>query len=241
MGRRATQPIPSHLRAAFYAAAWSIAATGKVTREDGSIRDVAAECGRCRRITRRHGLAVLWATACALRFSELARLRVAAVSESGLSALIERSKGGVDHRVGVARGLIAETMRWRSECSESFLSPLLLPARTGAALSLKAFNRDACGLFRGLFGIELTSHCLRDTACQQAMADTGDIRVAQTLLGHRSVRTTEVYVAKQDARAYQVPLWVPDEGPSPPAPLPTTRGERGEGSLRVFDPERGVA
>lgn len=233
MGRRATQPIPAHLRDSFFAAAWSIASTGTVLREDGSVRDIAAECGRSLHVTRRHGLAVLWSTACALRFSELARLRVAAVSVGGLSAEIERSKGGVDHRVPVARRLISTTMDWRSQCSQSFLSTLLLPARTGRPLNLKAFNRDACGLFRSLFAIELTSHCLRDTACQQAMADTGDIRVAQTLLGHRSVRTTEIYVAKQAARSYQVPLWVPADTQEP------TPGPR----LSVFNPDaaRGVA
>lgn len=206
MPRRPTAPIPEHLLEPFYAAAWSIAADGRFVAPSGECFTVRA-IGHSRYMGRRHALAVLWMTACALRFSELRRIRMADVSAAGFSAFITRSKNGLSGHVDVARGLVALTLQWRSESSIEFHSEWLLPSQVGTQLDVNAFNRDACGMFRELFAIPLTSHCFRDTACQMAMAQSGSVRVVQRLMGHRSARTTEHYLSKRSAEAFQLRLF----------------------------------
>lgn len=200
--RRPTAPIPSHLVERFYQVAWDIAADGTYCDQWPELRAAG------RRFTvRRHALACLWLTACAMRFSELARLRAHDVSEAGYSAFITRSKGGLSGQVELSRRLVALTFEWRSERSNEFSSEWLLSSRTGNRLSINTFNRDACGMFRGIFGIPLTSHCFRDTACQMAIVQGASVRVVQRLLGHKSAITTEHYLRKQQADSFQLRLF----------------------------------
>lgn len=205
MVRRPTAPIPTHLVEAFYQVCWDIAADGHYVSQWPQLRPAAD--GAFRHIARRHALACLWLTACALRFSELRRLRVCDVSAAGYSAYISRSKGGLSGQVELSRRLVALTFDWRESSSVEFHSEWLIPTRTGRQLSINSFNRDSCGLFRSIFGIPLTSHCFRDTACQMAIVQGADVRVVQRLLGHRSAITTEHYLRKQNARAFQLGLF----------------------------------
>ncbi|MGB7323504.1 MAG: site-specific integrase [Rubripirellula sp.] len=207
--RRATAPIPLDLVKPFYEAAWSLAASGWCTAQDGHKIDWRSASGRREWTKRRHALSVLWLTSCALRFSEFRRLRVADVSLGSASTWVSRSKGGDSGAVDVARALITLTFDWRSQRTPAFVSPWLLPTRTGNRLDNDSFNRDACGMFGRMFGIRLSSHCFRDTACQMAMRQSGELRVVQRLLGHRSARTTEHYLRKQQARSFQLSLYEP--------------------------------
>lgn len=199
--RRATAPIPPHLVERFYQVAWDIAADGEYVDEWPQLR----KAGRIH-MARRHALCCLWLTACALRFSELRRLKVSDVSASGYSVFITRSKGGLSGQVELSSKLIGMTFDWRGRRTIELNSEWLIPTRTGQQLSINAFNRDACGMMRSIFGIPLTSHCFRDTACQMAIVQGADIRVVQRLLGHQSAITTEHYLRKQEVNAFQLAL-----------------------------------
>ncbi|QDT07969.1 site-specific tyrosine recombinase XerC [Rubripirellula lacrimiformis] len=210
-GRRATAPIPLDLVKPFYEVVWSIAARGWCLAQDGHKIDWQSASGRRQWTKRRHALSVLWMTSCALRFSEFRRLRVSDVSLGSASTWVSRSKGGDSGAVDVARALITLTFDWRSQRTPAFVSPWLLPTRTGSRMDNNSFNRDACGMFSDMFGIRLSSHCFRDTACQMAMRQSGELRVVQRLLGHRSARTTEHYLRKQQARSFQLSLYEPGQ------------------------------
>lgn len=200
--RRPTAPIPKHLIERFYQVAWDLAADGQYVDKWPELRTP----GRVHTV-RRHALAALWLTACAMRFSELKRLKAHDVSAAGFSAFIVRSKGGLSGQVELSRRLVSLTFEWRSTRTAEFESEWLIPSRTGNQLSINTFNRDACGLFRGIFGIPLTSHCFRDTACQMALVQGASVRVAQRLLGHRSAITTEHYISKQQVDSFQLRLF----------------------------------
>lgn len=206
-GRHATTPIPADQVEPFYAAVWELAMCGTCSIEG---RHWEPLWNRSRWMVRRHALSVLWLTACAMRFSELRRLRSTDVSLGAASAWVSRSKGGESGSVEIARTLITLTFVWREKQSAVFASPWLMPTRTGNQMDNDSFNRDACGLLGRLFGLRLSSHCFRDTACQLAMSQSGELRVVQRLLGHRSARTTEHYLRKQQARAFQLRLFEPD-------------------------------
>lgn len=201
--RRPTAPIPAHLIERFFATAWSLAADGSFVTEKG---EVIGYSNRMHTV-RRHAIACLWLTACAMRFSELRRLKAHDVSAAGYSAYILRSKGGLSGQVELSQRLVSMTFDWRSVRGVEFASEWLIPSRTGNQLSINTFNRDACGIFRNIFGIPLTSHCFRDTACQMAIVQGASVRVVQRLLGHRSAITTEHYLRKQQVDAFQLRLF----------------------------------
>lgn len=201
MSRGPSMPLPSHLMEPFYTLCWELASNPEYVLQEHGIRV------RPTHTTRRHALAALWMTACALRFSELRRLRASDVSRSGFHAYVTRSKGGLSGHVPLSKTLIATTFAWREERTETLTSPWLLPSRTGNQLSINSFNRDAGNLFEALLGIKVLSHSFRCTAAQLAIVQGSKAREAQSLLGHKSQHTTELYLQKLATRAFQLSLF----------------------------------
>lgn len=200
VGRRPTAPIPPHLVERFFGVAWAIA-DGSVAEAYPEIKVTGSE-----HLARRHALACLWLAACAMRFSELRRLRAADVSLTGGTAFIQRSKHGRSGHQKLSRRLVSLTFAWRDEQPAVRKSVWLIPSATGQQLSANAFNRDACGMFREILGIKLSSHCFRDTACQLALKQGASIRKVQRLLGHKSADTTEIYIRKQDEESVELQI-----------------------------------
>lgn len=217
--RAATRPIPVDVRPALYLAAWDLAWSGHFYRmAPGDCDSFLQRFGSGSIVARRHGLTILWLTAIAGRFNELARLTAEDVE--GVTVELQRSKRGAKHGITVDTSLIECTAAWHRKvgqiaaddlvwqnkqtrwCAAMLSSQYLLPSVSGGRLNCDVFNRDVARPFGELFGIRLTSHCFRDTACQQAMAAVKrdanlDVRAVQALMGHKSIRTTEVYLRKQ--------------------------------------------
>jgi integrase len=216
--RSATRPIPAALRETFYLSVWDLAWSGHFYRHvpDGA-NQFLQRFGSGSLIARRHGLTILWLTALAGRFNELASLLVHDVS--GDTVELRRSKRGAVHVIRIDPELLEATKAWHARlmCRHTRLmtdgrasfeamanSPYLLPSITGSRLNVNVFNRDVAGPLGRLFGCKLSSHSFRDTACQEAMqlvkGDANlDVRAVQALMGHRSIRTTEIYLRKQQS------------------------------------------
>jgi integrase len=226
--RSATRPVPESVRGQFYLCVWDLAWSGHFYRfrpeQAGSFLD---RFGSGSILARRHGLTVLWLTAMAGRFNELASLQARDVD--GPSVTVHRSKRGAQHVItiddellqctrawhgrvaAIAAGSIQSTRRTRLWARAIVDSPYLLPANNGQRINVNVFNRDVMGPLGDLFGFRLSSHCCRDTACQEAMRLVSrdsrlDSRAVQQLLGHKSVRTTERYLAKQQSDQLCLPL-----------------------------------
>jgi len=194
--RVATQPIPAHLVDRFFTLAWSMS-EGYWPADNGvgTRRPLYLE---------RHALASLWGVSAALRFSELAGLRVADVSAAGWTAWIQRSKRGVHGLVQVSPRLVAATMDWRSQQDYAKSSPWLFPNRDGGRLDNNAYNLSIGRMFGGLLGVRLSSHSFRDTACHLAVAQGATVYEVQRFLGHKTAITTEHYLRKVQAQGLRL-------------------------------------
>ncbi len=227
MTRRPTLPIPDHVRERFYSAAWDLAWSGHLCV--GGERQLFERFGSGSIIARRHGLQILWLTAMAGRFNELANLTAGDVDTAANVVCVARSKGGAKHEIAVDPALVWCTRSWhgrvareaaattpRSYRQRSWAqaiagSKYLLPSSRGEKINVNVFNRDVAGPLGQLFGLRLSSHCFRDTACQRAMAAVNedaklDVRAVQALMGHRSLRTTEHYLRKVGAKQIRLSL-----------------------------------
>jgi integrase len=226
--RAATRPIPPQQREAVYMAVWDLAWSGHFYSTAPTAAAFFGRFGSGSMVARRHGLTILWLTALAARFNELASLQVRDVDGTGVT--LQRSKRGSMHVVQVDQTLIDCTRAWHNRVSSVAIgdtptrwpkelawcramrdSQFLLPANTGGPMCCNVFNRDVMAPLGDLFGLRLSSHCCRDTACQVAMRLVShdaslDMRAVQAFMGHQSLKTTEYYLRKANASQLCLPL-----------------------------------
>ena len=131
-----------------------------------------------------------------LRISELTNLKVRDVSPDGGQILVN-GKGSKERIVFVPNRELQEDFQCfcqtRSE-EGSIAAPLFLNTE-GRPLRSATFRKRLRAL-SGRLGIEphLTPHRFRHSAATLLIEEGIDIRMVQALLGHASLRTTEIYV-----------------------------------------------
>lgn len=131
-----------------------------------------------------------------LRISELTTLKIRDVSADA-AQMIVRGKGNRERIVFVPNAELQEV--FRRYCADrakhgSLKSPLFLNA-VGRRLRSQTFRKRLRVLSHRL-GIapHLTPHRFRHSAATLLIEEGTDIRMVQALLGHASLRTTEIYV-----------------------------------------------
>jgi len=131
-----------------------------------------------------------------LRISELTALKIRDVSTDAFQMIV-RGKGNKERIVFVPNEELQEA--FRQYCADrakhgSLKSPLFLNA-VGRRLRSQTFRKRLRVLSNRL-GItpHLTPHRFRHSAATLLIEEGTDIRMVQTLLGHASLRTTEIYV-----------------------------------------------
>ncbi|GAB5376619.1 MAG: site-specific tyrosine recombinase XerD [Acuticoccus sp.] len=136
--------------------------------------------------------------AAGLRVSELVSLPDAAIRPER-AAMIVRGKGGRERLAPVtaaARRAVADWQAARGPQRERFLFPARSReghlTRQGFARELKVLA-GAAGIAAG----RVSPHVLRHAFATHLMARGADLRVVQTLLGHRDISTTEIYTHVQ--------------------------------------------
>lgn len=153
---------------------------------------------------------VLYATG--LRVSELVALPIAAVRGDPRMILV-RGKGGRERMVPLSppsRTALAAWLAWRDATDEDLAagrprprSPFLFPARGRRGhLSRERFFLLVKDLARhaGLDAAAISPHTLRHAFATHLLAHGADLRVIQTLLGHASIATTEIYTHVLETR-----------------------------------------
>jgi integrase/recombinase XerD len=151
---------------------------------------------------------LLYATG--LRVSELVSLPVAAVRGDPRMILV-RGKGGRERMVPLtpaAREAVAAWLALR-DADRGPRSPHLFPARGRRGhmtrerffLLVKELARAA-----GLDPAAVSPHTLRHAFGTHLLAHGADLRVIQTLLGHASIATTEIYTHVLEARMRELVL-----------------------------------
>jgi integrase/recombinase XerD len=186
--------------------------------------DAATRLGRteAERLRDTCQMQVLYATG--LRVSELVSLPLAAVRGDPRMILI-RGKGGRERMVPLSPPARAALAAWiahldagQPEGRPRPRSPFLFPARgkRGHMTRERFFLRvKELARFAGLDADKVSPHTLRHAFATHLLAHGADLRVIQTLLGHASIATTEIYTHVLDSRLKELvlekhPLAAPD-------------------------------
>ncbi|MFO1208354.1 MAG: site-specific tyrosine recombinase XerD [Amaricoccus sp.] len=167
---------------------------------------------------------ILYATG--LRVSELVSLPLAAVRGDPRMILV-RGKGGRERMVPLSPPARTALAAWlahldaRQEGAFRPRSPHLFPARSRRGhMTRERFFLLVKDLARyaGLDAARISPHTLRHAFATHLLAHGADLRVIQTLLGHASIATTEIYTHVLEARLRELvlekhPLAEPAAGP----------------------------
>jgi len=142
-----------------------------------------------------------------LRSGEAVHLHIRDIDSARMMIRVEQGKGRKDRYVMLSTELLAALRSyWREQRPSSWLFPGRDESRPLTRGSVDKFFAQA----RERAGIEkhITPHSLRHSFATHLLERGVNIRVIQRLLGHRSLRSTEIYthVAETYVRDTQSPL-----------------------------------
>lgn len=143
---------------------------------------------------RKHRVVLTLAYAAGLRLGEACRLQVNDIDSKRMLLHIRDGKGGVDRYVMLSPRLLDELRAyWRAQRPGR---EYLFPGDGGRqTVSLDVVQRSmrkavaAVGLKK-----RATAHTLRHTFATHLLETGTDLRTIQAVLGHKSIRTTEIYL-----------------------------------------------
>jgi site-specific recombinase XerD len=141
---------------------------------------------------RKHRLALMTMYATGLRVSEALHLKLADIDSARMAIRVRHGTGGKDRLVMLSPVLLEELRRyWRLYRPGLWLFPGHDPS---TPLHITAIQK-ACKRARQRAGIlkPVSCHTLRHSFATHLLESGSDLRVIQTLLGHGSVRTTQIY------------------------------------------------
>ena len=127
-----------------------------------------------------------------LRISEALHLKAADIDSGRMTIRLEQSKGRKDRYVMLSEKLLEILRRYWKECRpDAWLFPGRDPSHSlsrDAVEQAFARARERAGIAK-----KATPHTLRHSFATHLFERGVNIRVIQRLLGHKSIRTTEVY------------------------------------------------
>ena len=132
-----------------------------------------------------------------LRSSEVVRLKTTDIDSDRMLIHVEQGKGAKDRTALLSPALLEQLRSWyRAALLKQQVRPgsWLFPGQKGKHLSPRQLNRlfhqaaDAAGIER-----QVSLHSLRHSFATHLLENNTDIRVIQTLLGHKKLETTARY------------------------------------------------
>lgn len=138
-------------------------------------------------------LATLYSTG--LRLGELVKLRISDIDSGAMLVHVHQGKGGQDRNVQLSRQLLAILRNYYRSC-------LVKPSAWLFPGTVPGCHLDPSGIQRMLprvakkAGItkHVSPHTLRHCFATHLLEDHTDLRTIQSMLGHRNIATTEVYL-----------------------------------------------
>jgi len=127
-----------------------------------------------------------------LRVSEAVSLRISDIDSQRMVLRIDQGKGRKDRYVMLSETLVGLLREyWKAYRPRHWLFPGQIPGRPLTESSLqRTFGKakEAAGITK-----HVTAHSLRHSFATHLLESGTNIRVIQRLLGHRSLRSTEIY------------------------------------------------
>ena len=155
----------------------------------------------------KHKAMLMMAYCSGLRVSEVARLKVSDIDSARMTVMVREGKGAKDRYTILSRvALDTLTKYLRRYRPTSWLFPGMIPGRpmttSSIALVIKAAQKRAEITKRA------TMHSLRHAFATSLLEGGTDLRHVQLLLGHRSLKTTALYlhVSREDLGTIVSPL-----------------------------------
>ncbi|WP_100629937.1 tyrosine-type recombinase/integrase [Algoriphagus formosus] len=130
--------------------------------------------------------------ACGLRRSELINLRIEDIESARGILRINQSKGSKDRIVSISQKVIKMLrVYFQAFQPKEFLFEGVKPGKQYSAKSLENVFKKAVN--KAGINKQATLHWLRHSYATHLMEAGTDLRIIQSLLGHQSSRTTEIY------------------------------------------------
>lgn len=126
-----------------------------------------------------------------LRVGEVCQARLDDLFVGGGTLHVRTLKRGRVREVSLHASLVTALLEWRAAARHSWL----LFTRPGNQVHCSQFERAARRLIHQVLGEPLKFHALRHTFAMRLYAETADLFLVKQLLGHHSVKSTEVYAA----------------------------------------------
>jgi len=162
-------------------------------------KDGAASANAQTWIAKRDAAVLLLLYGCGLRIGEALGLN--GCDATGADVLLVRGKGGQERGVPVLPMVNQAIADYRAACPLALEAggPLFVGAR-GGRLGARVIQSGMARL-RGALGLppSATPHALRHSFATHLLADGGDLRSIQELLGHASLTTTQRYTEVDEA------------------------------------------
>jgi site-specific recombinase XerD len=141
-----------------------------------------------------------------LRVSEIVHLKISDIDSRRMVIRVDQGKGRKDRYVMLSEKLLATLREYYKLYKPKYW---LFPGRNGKPLNPRSVHR-ALRTIKGRAGIskEVTVHSLRHAFATHLLEGGTNIRIIQRLLGHRSLKATQLYtqVANDYLTATKSPL-----------------------------------
>lgn len=151
---------------------------------------LAAEVARGTWGRRRDALAVALGLH-GLRVGEVCQARTSDLFVGGSMLHVRTLKRGRVREIPLHHSLMAALLDWRGDARHSWL----LFTRPGGQVHRSQFERAARRITEGVIGEPLKFHAMRHTFAMRLYAERPDVFLVQRMLGHHSIKSTEVYAA----------------------------------------------
>ena len=139
----------------------------------------------------KHKMIMVLIYSCGLRISELLNLKIEEVDDQRMIINIRCSKGNKDRQVQLTENVLKLI---KSYCNAYLPQEYIINGINGgkySSTSVQKIIKAACkraGIYKNV-----TPHTLRHSFATHLLEAGTDIRFIQTILGHSSIRTTEIY------------------------------------------------
>jgi site-specific recombinase XerD len=141
----------------------------------------------------KHRAILTMAYSSGLRISEVAHLKVSDIDSARMTVFVRQGKGKKDRYTILSKKALATLGQYLEAYKPtSWLFPGATPDRPITASSIGCIMRAAKK--RAIITKRATMHVLRHSFATHLLEGGTDIRAVQSLLGHRSLRTTIIYL-----------------------------------------------